>query len=97
MKRKAWLSFILTFLIIALPLFLFPINLFDGIIVVQQGWQKASIETRLSLSYFIGMGLNEGDLNDITDFYLTARGWIMVLLLLIGLPLLVALRMNFRK
>jgi hypothetical protein len=58
MKFLAKLSplqiFLLTFACTAIPLFLFPINLFPGIIEINQG--KNALEAPLSLSYFIGMG-----------------------------------------
>jgi hypothetical protein len=82
--------FLIVFLIISIPLFLFPINLFSGIIVFGKlGVEK---DVPLSLSYFIGMGYNPSDLKSIvvTDFYLTVQGKILAFIFLIGIPSLLA-------
>ncbi len=84
--------FLLVFLIISIPLFLFPINLFPGSIVIGKlGVEK---EVPLSLSYFIGIGYNPQDLEDlgITDFYLTWKGKMIAFLFLFGLPGILAFR-----
>ncbi len=90
MKFLAKLSplqiFLLTFFCAALPLFLFPINLFPGIIEINQG--STSLEVPLSLSYFIGLGYDTNDLKSlqVTNFYLTTKGYILAFIFLLGLP-----------
>jgi hypothetical protein len=94
MKFLAKLSplqiFLLTFACTAIPLFLFPINLFPGIIEINQG--KNALEAPLSLSYFIGMGYDTKDLEamQISNFYLTTKGYILAFIFVLGLPGLLA-------
>lgn len=81
----------------ALPLFLFPLNLFPGEIVHIVG-SKEVIEPRdLSLSYFIGIGYKEEDMSMIKDFYLLPKGKILALIFIVGLPALLAYRVSLRK
>jgi hypothetical protein len=78
--------FLIVFFIISIPLFVFPINLFSGIIVFGKlGIEK---EVPLSLSYFVGLGYDPSDLISmgITDFYLTWKGKIVAFIFLIGVP-----------
>ncbi|MEY4572380.1 MAG: hypothetical protein RLZ10_1619 [Bacteroidota bacterium] len=80
----------ITFIVISLTLFLFPINLFPGII--ELGNQKILHEAPLSLSYFIGMGYDPADLKalNVTNFYLTAQGYILAFIFVLGIPGLLA-------
>ncbi|MFY7943475.1 MAG: hypothetical protein ACOVNZ_02795 [Crocinitomicaceae bacterium] len=89
--------FIITFLTIALPLFLFPINLFPGEIVQQIGVTELKREIPLSLSYFIGLGYDPSDLEGIKDFYLLPRGYALAFCLLFGFPSIMAFRVHIAK
>lgn len=89
--------FIGTFLIIALPLFLFPINLFPGEVVQTIGSAEKAIPIPLSLSYFVGLGYDPGDLEGIKDFYLLPRGYALAFCLLIGFPAVLAFRVYIAK
>lgn len=84
--------FLIGFAILGGVFFIFPINLFDGIIVLENGLQTIEKEVPLSLSYFVGMGLNEGDLDGIKDFYLLPKGIAMVGVIWLGIPALLAYR-----
>lgn len=94
--KKPFIVFGITSLIIALILFTMPINLFDGVIVMHDGLQEVTLERPLSLSYFVGMGYEEGDLDGIKDFYLTTQGYIVAGIILVGLPGLFAYRMHLK-
>ncbi|MBM3451834.1 MAG: hypothetical protein FJX84_01700 [Bacteroidetes bacterium] len=85
-KLRPLQIFLLSFFCITTPLFLFPINLFPGIIEINQG--KSSVEAPLSLSYFIGLGYDSQDLKElhVTDFYLTLKGKILAIIFLLGFP-----------
>jgi len=80
----------ITFFLISCILFLFPINLFPG--VIEFGKQKLAHEVPLSLSYFIGMGYNQQDLEslNVTDFYLTTQGYFLAFIFVLGIPALLA-------
>lgn len=83
-------------LLLALVFFLLPINLFDGQIIVQRGLQEITIDRPLSLSYFIGIGYDNGDLDGVVDFYLTTKGKIMAFIFLFGFPALFSYRIYLR-
>jgi hypothetical protein len=89
--------FIITFLVIALPLFLLPINLFPGEAIQQIGSIEQPIKIPLSLSYFIGIGYDPNDLEGIKDFYLLPQGYALAFCFLIGLPALLAFRVHIAK
>jgi hypothetical protein len=89
--------FIISFLIISLPLFLFPINLFKGEIIEKTPVNALPIPAKLSLSYFIGIGYETSDMSNIKDFYLVAEGYFFAVVLLIGIPGIVAYRISLNK
>ena len=89
--------FILSFLVISLPLFLFPINLFKGEIIEKTPVNALPIPAKLSLSYFIGIGYDPSDMSNIKDFYLLAEGYFFAAVLLIGIPGILAYRVSLNK
>lgn len=76
--------------------FTLPINLFDGVIEIEEPHRSYSLERPLSLSYFIGIGYEETDMEFVKDFYLTAKGIAMALIFILGLPALFAYRLHLR-
>lgn len=92
MKSRYILIFLICFLLVCLPLSIFPINFFPGVIVQEVNGSSVEIEAPLSLSYFFGLGLNKGDLDGVTAFYLTKQGWALAICLLIGLPAMITYR-----
>jgi hypothetical protein len=86
-KLPLWIIFLLLIFIIALPLFTLPLNLFPGEIIFSDGkYEKPPVNINLSLSYFIGYGLNPGDLDDVETFYLTPWGYALAICYLVLLP-----------
>ena len=51
--KKPLVIFALSSLLIALPLFLLPLNLFNGEIIYQRALVEQKVAAPLSLSYFI--------------------------------------------
>ena len=51
----------------------------------------------LSLSYFVGMGLNPGDLEGIKSFKLTPWGWALAVCYIFLLPGLIAYRIHMKQ
>jgi len=96
MFKKPIFIFILGVVLIATPLFLFPINLFNGAIVYESGVQKVVQDAPLSLSYFIGLGYEEQDMVGVSDFYLKKEGFILAFCLVIGFPALLAYRIKIK-
>lgn len=89
--------FAVCFATIALPLFTLPINFFQGEIVYAQGLMEKKVQAPLSLSYFIGLGYKKVDMTGVKDFYLTAKGFILAAILLVGIPGLIAYRIHLGK
>lgn len=89
--------FILTFLAIALPLFLFPINLFPGEAIQQIGELEYPEKFPMSLSYLIGIGYDPKELEGIKEFYLLPQGYALAFCLLIGFPAVMAFRVHIAK
>lgn len=97
LKDKPFLIFIILFLIISIPLWIFPINLFPGEVVLDNDL-KVIDEVPLSLSYFIGLGYQESDMVGIKDFYLKPTGYMLAIIITIGFPALIAYRFyNLKK
>lgn len=94
---KPLLVFGLTFLLIAIPLFFFNVSIFDGELIVQQGVKEIALPIKLSLSYFIGIGIDPRDMQDIEGFHLVGSGYLLASCLLIGFPLLMAYRSYLAK
>ena len=97
MFKKPLFIFLLGVILIATPLFLFPINLFNGAIVYESDVQKVVQDAPLSLSYFIGLGYEEQDMVGVSDFYLKQEGYILAFCLIIGFPALLAYRLKIKN
>ena len=95
--QKPIYVFLISMLLIALPLFLFPINLFQGEIVYQHGLVESVVDAPLSLSYFVGLGYNPDDMIGIKSFHLKPGGYLLAVLLIVGVPGLIAYRVGLRK
>lgn len=90
--------FLLIMIGIALPLFTLPINLFPGEITYQKGLSTYTItENNLSLSYFVGLGLNPGDLDDVASFRLSLWGYALAFCYLGLLPGVITYRIYLKR
>ena len=67
MLKKPLLIFIVFSSVLAFLFFFFPINLFDGKIVVENGLQSYTADDNLSLSNFIGIGIEGMNEQGIVD------------------------------
>jgi hypothetical protein len=94
--KRSLILFVVTSVIISVVLFVFPINLFDGEVIYIVNGTDVVEQQPLSLSYFIGIGYEESVMEGIKDFYLTGKGWLMVFIILIGIPGLFAYRMYLK-
>ena len=95
--KKVYLIFILAFLIISVPLFVFPINLFPGQIIYEYNNQLNTIDRHLSLSYFLGLGYEIEDMQNVKSFYLNTQGYLLAFSVLIGFPFLLAYRVYLKR
>ena len=91
-KSRALAIFVITAFILTVIFFTVPINLFDGQIDYVEPQREYTINTPLSLSYFIGLGYDEADMQYVESIRLTAKGWIMAIIFIFGLPALLAYR-----
>lgn len=93
-----WLVFIGLSLIISVILFCLPINLFPGEIVMERGLSTITLKDHnLSLSYFVGMGMNPGDLEGVKSFKLTPWGWALAFCYIFLLPGIIAYRIHMKQ
>ena len=93
-----WLVFIGLSLLISIILFTLPINLFPGEIVMERGLSTITVKDHnISLSYFVGMGLNPGDLEGIKSFKLTPWGWALAFCYIFLLPGIIAYRIYMKQ
>ena len=90
--KKGILIFLISVCVISIILFLFNIPMFDGEILMKNG---TAYPAKLSLSYFIGIGVEKDALLDVQNFYLISKGYVIAGITLIGIPALIAYR--FRK
>ena len=97
MKITPLALFIGTALILSILFLTLPINLFDGEYTYKVGLQEFTTEAPLSLSYFVGMGLNEGDLDNVLDFHLLPKGWMMVFIFIFGIPGILSYRWHMKQ
>lgn|SRR5690554_3835272 len=97
MIKNPFVIFVLGTLIMASIFFLIPINFFDGEVHYNTGLQQFTESTKLALSYFIGIGIKEGDLKDVVSFNLTPAGYALAVIFIVGIPGLIAYRMTMKK
>ncbi len=95
--KKPLVIFALSSLLIALPLFLLPLNLFNGEIIYQRALVEQKVAAPLSLSYFIGIGYDQKDMVGVKEFYLVKDGIILAIIVLFGIPGIVAYRFNLKR
>jgi hypothetical protein len=93
-----WLVFTGLSLIISVILFSLPINLFPGEIVMERGLSTITLKDHnLSLSYFVGMGMNPGDLEGVKSFKLSPWGWALAFCYIFLLPGIIAYRIHMKQ
>lgn len=97
MKKKFLLLFAALVLVLTAVFFLIRIQIFDGEVVLLKGSEEISLPIKLSLSHFIGIGFDEGDLDGVKDFYLVRTGYFNAFLILFALPGLVCYRLYLAK
>jgi hypothetical protein len=95
--KKPLVIFALSSLLIALPLFLLPLNLFNGEIIYQRALVEQKVAAPLSLSYFIGVGYDQKDMVGVKEFYLVKDGIILAIIVLFGIPGIIAYRFHLKR
>ncbi len=87
-------TFLILFFVLFLLFLLLPINIFDGEIVYQKGLVTLVEKRPLSLYFVSGLEYSKTDLKGIQTFHLLPKGYLMAFLFIIGIPALVAYRVN---
>jgi hypothetical protein len=67
------------------------------VIVYKDSLAEFEVEAPLSLSYFIGLGYDSQDIENIETFYLTTKGVVMAFLFVLGFPAILAYRMHLKQ
>ena len=89
-SKKPFLIYLSLVLILLAIFFLFRIDLFPGEITTKDKIYTCDI----SLSYFINMGGSKQDFANIESFRLLPKGYALALIMILGLPALVAYRVH---
>jgi hypothetical protein len=97
LREKPIILFFLLVILLALPLCTLPINLFPGVVEYGAGKSVVKIEAPLSLSYFLGLGYKNEEMIGVSNFYLNARGYLLAICFLIGVPALVVFRLKSKR
>lgn len=97
MLKNPWIVFCIGTVLIASIFIFIPINLFDGEVHFNNGVQKFTEPTNLALSYFFGIGIRPGDMKDVVGFNLTAKGYALAAIFIIGIPGLLAYRVHLKS
>lgn len=90
--KKYILIFFACMLVLTAIFFFIPINLFDGEIVFEVNGISFTRPSKLSLSYFIGIGAKGSAIKDVKDFYLLPMGYFFAFLMLVAFPALISYR-----
>lgn len=97
LKENPLLIFVVLFLAISIPLCTLPVNLFPGEVTYGNGMQSVTEDLNLSLSYFIGLGYSQADMDVVQSFKLKTTGYVLAFIVTIGIPALVAIRFYGKK
>lgn len=87
--RKHVLIGLGAFLLIGLITLLLPIELYDGLAVYNSGETES---VKLSLSYLLQKQSYLNSIPDLEDIRLNGIGWLMVIIVNFGLPILIGYR-----
>ncbi len=93
LKRPVLLGFIVGVLLFVLCIFV-PIPMYDGIIHYDHDLVHFQMESKVALSYFFGFGLDRALVKGVfpTSFELKPIGYVLFILIHIGLPALITIR-----
>jgi hypothetical protein len=89
--------FFIAMIALAAIFFLLPINFFDGEIVYENGLQVITDEAPLSLSYFIGLGYDPAEMENVKSFRLLPTGYLMAVVFIVCIPALIAYRIHISR
>lgn len=93
LKRPMLLGFLIGLILLVLCIFV-PIPMYDGIFYYDQELVHFQVESKVALSYYFGFGLDKTVTNGVlpTRFEMKPMGYVLFVLIHVGLPALVAIR-----
>lgn len=102
LTEKPFLLGILIGLFLLILCIFVPIPMYDGIFHYDQGLVHFQLDSKVALSYYFGFGLDNASSNGIipSSYELKPLGYVLFIMIHIGLPALVAIRFkmsNARK
>lgn len=92
--RKPIVVFFIAAILLSSIFFLIPINIFDGEYTFNVNGIITKIPTKMSLSYFIGIGASPEETKDVVEFKLLPMGYFLAFLMLFAFPALIAYRVH---
>jgi hypothetical protein len=92
--RKPIVVFFLAMICLSAIFFFIPVNVFDGEYTFRVNGVTFTEKTKMSLSYFIGIGASPEELKDVVSFRLVPMGYFMAFLLIGAFPALIAYRVH---
>lgn len=94
--KKSLFIFGISVVVLTALFCLLPIEVFDGEVVTKVNDKEVVMPTKLSLSYFFGIGVDPSSLAAIETFRLTGMGWILVFIFIIGMPGMISYRLYLK-
>jgi hypothetical protein len=95
--KKPLIVFAISSVVVALALCLLPVEFFNGEVTWTVNDTTITRDHSLSLSYFFGIGLENTPVQLADSFRLTAQGWILVFIFIVGIPGLISYRMYITR
>jgi hypothetical protein len=83
--------FLTLFLFINAALWLYPMAMFDGGFVMNDKFET-TYPAKMSLSYFIGIGIEPADMVDVKRIFLTGQSIALAICICLMIPFLIAWR-----
>lgn len=97
--KHPWVTAMIFGVIWLLVSCLIPIPLFDGFLAYNQELVHFKLESKIALSYFLNIGLSDQVKNGVypSSIELKPVGWALLLIIHVGLPALIGLRLKVAK
>ncbi|NVK65357.1 MAG: hypothetical protein HWE22_12270 [Flavobacteriales bacterium] len=96
-KTKALAIFVVTSIVLGIIFFVAPIQLFDSQIHYVEPHRDYIVDAPLSLANYIGLYTDEASMEFVESYWLTPKGWFMVIAFIFGLPALLAYRIYLKS
>ena len=92
--RKPYFVFGACLLVLLVVFLLVPLALFDGEVIFNNGISEWKVQTKMTLSQVLRIGVGENELQDVKAYYPILQGYVLLVLMFIGFPALLAYRFH---